>query len=288
MQEGAQGECLHHDDTKVKIISLMKENESLPKGERRGIQTTGIVCKTGDKEIALFLSGRRHAGENLGQLLSQRAKDLPPPIQVADALSANFAHDYRTILVKCLDHARREFIDVGEEFSPETAHIIRELGKVYHHDALAKERKLDAEARLRFHQEQSGPGMGCLREWAKSLLMLKRVEPNSRLGDAIRYLLDHWPGLTQFMHVAGAPLSNAAVERLLKTAILHRKNSLFYKTQAGAWVGDVLMSLIQTAIRARANPFDYLTQLQRFKHAVRKNPQEWLPWNYLAAVATAT
>lgn len=282
---GAQGECLHHDDTKVKILSLMKENESLPKGERRGVQTTGIVCKCGEREIALFVSGRRHAGENLGQLLALRSKDLPPPMQVADALAANFAHDYRTILVKCMDHARREFIDAEEEVSPETAHVIRELGKVYHHDAVAKARGLDPEARLRFHRENSGPVMGCLKSWAESLLALKRVEPNSPMGGAITYLLNHWKGLTQFMHTPGAPLSNAAVERLLKTAILHRKNSLFYKTLSGAWVGDVLMSLIQTAIRAKANPLDYLTQLQRFKRAVCQSPQDWLPWNYQAAVA---
>jgi hypothetical protein len=36
------------------------------------------------------------------------------------------------------------------------------------------------------------------------------------------------------------------VERALKKAILHRKNSLFYNTRKGAQMGDLFMSLIHT------------------------------------------
>ena len=52
----------------------------------------------------------------------------------------------------------------------------------------------------------------------------------------------------------------------------------------GALVGDVLMSLIQTAKRAGANVFDYLTRLQTHAADVKKNPEAWLPWNYLDRV----
>ena len=51
----------------------------------------------------------------------------------------------------------------------------------------------------------------------------------------------------------------------LKKAILHCKGSLFYKTQNGAQVGDLFMSLIHTCERCGADPFDYLVELQ--KHA---------------------
>ena len=71
-----------------------------------------------------------------------------------------------------------------------------------------------------------------------------RVEPNSPLGEAMRYMLKHWPALTLFLRVAGAPLDNNICERALKKAILHRTNSLFYKTVYGASVGGLYMSLI--------------------------------------------
>ena len=100
------------------------------------------------------------------------------------------------------------------------------------------------------------------------------------MGAAINYLRKHWRQLTLFLQKAGAPLDNNVCERALKKAIVHRKNSLFYKTQNGADVGDLYMSLIHTCELCGANPFDYLTQLQRHADAVAAAPQHWLPWNY--------
>ena len=69
------------------------------------------------------------------------------------------------------------------------------------------------------------------------------------------------------------------MERALKKAILNRKNALFYKT-LNAGVGDLFMSLIHTCELNGANPFDYLTELQRHAEELKRNPSEWMPWNY--------
>ena len=63
-------------------------------------------------------------------------------------------------------------------------------------------------------------------------------------------------------------------------AIRHRRNSLFYKTVRGAAVGDLYMSLIHTSYFSAADPFDYLTQLQRNHDRVAAAPGDWMPWNY--------
>ncbi|PYT91922.1 MAG: hypothetical protein DMG41_00935, partial [Acidobacteria bacterium] len=60
----------------------------------------------------------------------------------------------------------------------------------------------------------------------------------------------------------------------------HRKNALFYKTQNGARVGDLFMSLIYTCQLCRANAFDYLTELQKHRRELFRSPAEWMPWNY--------
>ena len=70
----------------------------------------------------------------------------------------------------------------------------------------------------------------------------------------------------------------------LKKAILHRKNAMFYKTLNGAHVGDVFMSLIYTCQLGEANPFDYLTELQRHAAQLSSNPQPWMPWSYRATL----
>jgi transposase len=66
---------------------------------------------------------------------------------------------------------------------------------------------------------------------------------------------------------------------------LHRKNALFYKTRNGARVGDLFMSLIYTCQLNQANPFDYLTALQRHAEEVETQPARWMPWNYRDALA---
>jgi hypothetical protein len=123
-----------------------------------------------------------------------------------------------------------------------------------------------------------------LHDWLRRRLDEKLTEPNSALGGAISYMLRHWEKLTLFLRQAGAPLDNNVCERALKNAILHRKNALFYKTQNGVCVGDLFMSLIHTYQLNEANPFEYLTQLQRHADAVAASPELWMPWNYRAAL----
>ena len=185
-------------------------------------------------------------------------------------------------LSRALDnaHARRRFVQVTPNFPQECRFVLETLGEVYRYDAEAKERGLLPEARLRFHQEHSEPVMKQLHAWFLAQFEEKRVEPNSGLGEAITYCLKHWERLTLFLRQAGAPLDSNIVERALKKCILHRKNSLFYKTENGAEVGDLYMSLIHTCELNNANPFDYLTELQKYADELAQNPAAWMPWNY--------
>jgi len=88
--------------------------------------------------------------------------------------------------------------------------------------------------------------------------------------------------------VSGAPLDNNVVERALKKAVLHRKNSLFYKTENGAEVGDLFMSLIHTCELNCSNPFDYLIQLQKHATELARDPASWMPWNIPSCQSTQT
>ena len=178
-------------------------------------------------------------------------------------------------------HARRGFVSVADSFPTEVEHVLLLLGEVYKNDAQAKKRRLSDEQRLRFHQENSESIMRQLHRWLTTLFDQKRVEPNSSLGRAINYMLKRWDRMTLFLREPGVPLDNNLCERFLKIAILHRKNAMFYKTENGAQVGDVFMSLIATCMLAKVNALHYLTTLQRYKDDIRRNPDAWLPWNYL-------
>ena len=278
VRQAAQGDILHNDDTTARILALLNQQDE--ESKRKGIFTTGIVSVKDDRRIAMFMTGRNHAGENLEELLQARAKTLSAPIQMCDALSRNVPKEFQTILANCMSHARRQFVDVADAFPEECRHVIDLLGKAYHHDDLAREQKLDPDERLRFHQERSGPVMEELKTWCERQIAEKVVEPNSGIGKAIQYLLNHWEKITRFLRVPKAPLDNNICERALKQAVLNRKNSLFFKTENGAHVGDVFLSLIHTCQLAGENPFEYLTQVLRNAPKVASLPDQWLPWNY--------
>jgi hypothetical protein len=278
---GANGSILHNDDTKMRVASLRKEIALNPdKNARKGIFTTNIISRVEDHTIALFFTGRNHAGENLNQLLSLRDLELAEPIQMCDALSHNQAKEFKTILSHCLTHARRNFTDVSDRFPQECRHVLDLIGDVYRYDAQAREQKLSPQQRLLYHQELSRPVMTTLQSWMKEQIDQKKVEPNSGLGQAIAYMQKYWESLTLFLRQSGAPLDNNICERALKMAILHRKNSLSYKTETGARVGDVYMSLIHTCRLNGVNAFLYMNVLTQNALQVAANPELWLPWNF--------
>ncbi len=286
IRQGAQGDVLYNDDTTVKILALMGERalqETIAEPQstdRTGLFTSGVIATRDNRRIALFFSGRQHAGENLGDVLKLRAEALSAPIQMCDGLSRNLPKELETIVANCLAHARRQFVEIYDRFSDECRYVLEALKVVYHHDAVARQRKMTPPRRLQYHRVKSQQTMDRLHGWLKRQLDQKLVEPNSALGSAIQYMLKRWDALTLFLHQPGAPLDNNICERALKKAILHRKNSLFYKTQNGALVGDLFMSLIYTCELCAANPFDYLTQLQRNADQVAAQPNLWMPWNY--------
>jgi len=234
----------------------------------------------GGRTVVLFFTGKQHAGENLARVLTERAAELGPPIQMCDGLSLNAPGEITTILSNCLTHARRKFVDVAVGFPDQVEHVIDELGRVYKNDAQAKSEGLSAEERLRFHQRESGPIMTDLEAWLAAQLDEKKVERNSGLGKAIKYAQKRWGPLTLFLREPGAPLDNTLTERMLKKSIIYRKNSMFYKNEAGAAVGDLYMALIATAKLADENPFDYLNALQRHLPEITANPADWMPWNF--------
>jgi len=286
IRQAAQAPVVYSDDTRVRLI----QEERPPGEDRTGQFTTGLVAELGDggPKAAVYVSGTRHAGENAAEFLRKRAEGLEPPVLMCDALNRNQPkadQGVQVLLANCLAHGRRNFVEVFESFPEACRHVLEELGKVYVVDAEAREKGLDKHQRLELHQAHSEPVMKGLRQWLTAQLEENLVEPNSRLGKAIKYLLTHWMALTLFLRQAGTPLDNNLCERALKKVVLHRKNALFYRTMNGAAAGDLFMSLIHTCELNGVNAFVYLTELQRHPAEIRANPGQWMPWNYDAQQA---
>jgi transposase len=293
LRTAAQGQILHNDDSYMRILALMDKRRAkllasgkLPDPERTGLFTTAVVSLVaGIGTLALFFTGRNHAGENLALVLDKRVKGLPPPIHMGDALTRNLPKGHEVIQSNCIAHGRRKLVDEIDNYPVECRFLLERLALVYKLDDECKARGASDEERLLAHQEKSAPLMEEVRARMAAELADKRIEPNSDLGQAFNYFLSRWEKFTLFLRKPGAPLDNNIAERALKMTIRHRKASLFYRSQRGAHVGDVFMSLIHTAQLHRQNPSDYLTALLRNHKAVAERPADWMPWNYRHTLA---
>jgi transposase len=175
IRQAAQGEVLHNDDTTIKILALLGErakknppaDDDQPK--RTGLFTSGVValrqCGDAMRRVALFFSGRKHAGENLERVLRQRAAELAAPIHMCDGLARNLPGELKTILANCLAHGRRNFVELHDRFPKECRHVIEAFKIVYRNDKIARQEKLSAAQRLVYHQEHSRGTMDDLKAW---------------------------------------------------------------------------------------------------------------------------
>jgi transposase len=292
-KEAAKATVVQTDDTTARInqmtieIALAKmEGREL---ERTGVHTTGFIAKIFNGsdslgKICLFESGIHHAGEFFEKIMKAKTT-AEKVILMVDASTSNTCKipllSTPVIQVNCNSHAFRKFDEYSE--NPLFAEDVGEILKLYK-NIFAREQEtknLSPQQRFELHQKESLPEMLKIKEKIESDFRLCLVEPNSTLAGAYKYFLNHFEKLCAFCKTPNAPLCNNETERLLKRAIRHRKNSLFYRTLIGAAVGDIQMSILMTAKENNIEPVQYLCDLLTYIDRVRANPHDWLPWNYL-------
>ena len=291
---GAQAPVLHGDDTHMPVLQYMGkrrerlvEQDKLPRTDRTGLFTSGFVAIVPEGPLALFVTGRRHMGENMAALLERRAKELPPPLLMSDGLNHNAPQGHPVVECSCLVHGRRGIVDQAENFPAECQYVLDRIAEVYAVEDVCREEHLSPQERLWMHQLVSAPVMKRLQAWMTQKLEEKRIEPNSGMGQAFNYMLERWDKMTVFLRIPGAPIDNNFSERILKLAIVNRKNSLFFRNERGAVVGDIYQTLIQTAVLHDQNPVDYLIALMANYPSVAAAPADWMPWTYRQTLATA-
>jgi len=72
----------------MRVQELRRAIQADPDASRTGIFTTCVLALSTTRiqpALALYFTGHRHAGENLGRVLDHRSKDLPIPMQMSDA-----------------------------------------------------------------------------------------------------------------------------------------------------------------------------------------------------------
>ncbi|MEJ2327016.1 MAG: IS66 family transposase [Chromatiaceae bacterium] len=291
-QVAANAGHFHIDDTGNRILSetAIEKPQRNGKGTRKrtGVYSSCLIATLDGEDqarlVVLFQTNIGHAGEWIDTILALRDGALSAPLVMSDALTSNHPREAPTRTSLCNAHSRRKFVEVKSHFPDEVSGVLDRYAAIWTNEREAEQAQMTPAQRLDHHREHSLPAMEGLKAWCEAALAQGSVEENSGLGKAIRYYLSHYEGLAAFCHIEGAKLDNNLAEQLLKLIARCRKNALFYKTQAGAHVGDVITSLLATCEQNEVNGYDYLLAIQQHRRRVAKSPGDWLPWNYRQAL----
>lgn len=249
--------------------------------ERCGCHTTCVIAVTQDNQtIVLFRIGIQHTGELMDQILINRADDMPDPLFMSDASSANEVTVCKVIECRCNSHAVRKFKEIVKDYPKEAEYALERFSAIYDNEELCKKSQMDQKQRLAYHRQHSKSLHKEICLYGHELIESKAFEPKSPIYKAYDYVLNHEYGLSAFYRHLGAPLDNNISEQILRLPVRLRDGAPFFRTEVGARVADTILTLGVTAINAKVNLFDYFVALLRHQDDVKAHPANWLPWTY--------
>jgi transposase len=169
-------------------------------------------------------------------------------------------------MANCWVHARRYYIKAEPDF-PQADEMLELIAKLYRVVGGAERHGIRGPVRKQWVQ--------CLLDAMKAWMLEARPAAGSSLERAIKYMQNHWRGLTRFVDHPEVWLDNNATERALRAPILGRKNHYGSKSERGMKAAAILYSLIETCQLVGVNPRDYLREAV---YRAKANPDDaYLP-----------
>jgi hypothetical protein len=212
--------------------------------------------------------------ETRGGYHAQRfLKDFKGYLQT-DAYSGYYwtDNDKNIISVGCHAHARRPFAELaklnkGTGLAAEALKFYRKLYKV---EKIARENNLSAESRCELRQKQSQPVLDTFKIWLDH--HLTKTSEQGKIGKAIRYCLNHWIELNNYLKDGRIEIDNNLIENTIRPFVLGRKNWLFMGSPTGAKAGAIFYSLIETCKANNIEPYQYLcAMMNRIRECVTED-----------------
>jgi transposase len=157
-------------------------------------------------------------------------------------------------LAFCWAHVRRKFFELADT-SPVATEVLRRIAQLYVIEA--EVRGLSAEQRRAVRHDRSRIIIDDLRQYLDA--RNRQVSAKAKLGEAIRYALTRWDGLSRFLDDGRIDLDSNTVERSIRPLALNRKNALFAGSDEGGDNWAVIATLIENCKLSGINPHTWLT-----------------------------
>ena len=181
----------------------------------------------------------------------------------------------QVLLAFCWAHVRRKFYELADT-SPVATEVLRRIALLY---AIEDEvRGHPARQRRSVRDYRSRVIVDDLHQYLEA--RNRQVSAKAKLGEAIRYALTRWGGLSRFLDDGRVDLDNNVVERSIRPLALNRKNALFAGSDEGGDNWAVIATLIENCKLSGINPQTWLAQtLTRLAHGHPANSVgELMPW----------
>jgi len=162
----------------------------------------------------------------------------------------------RVVEVGCMAHARRKFYDALDSAPEEASLAIAIIRGLYAIEDGAKSRGITGDALRELRRQESVPLLDGLNGWLR--VERDRALPQSPLGKAVGYALNHWAALETYIEDGRLAIDNNAAERALRAIALGRSNWVFCGSPAGGRRAAILYSIVQSCKLQSIDPFTYV------------------------------
>lgn len=158
----------------------------------------------------------------------------------------------------CFAHSRRKFFEAIKNDNRALV-ALGMIQRLYRIERKAKEAELDATQRLELRQKEAVPMLGKIQDVLESIKTENsNVLPESSLGRAVDYTVNHWDALSRYTEVAEAEIDNNSIENAIRPLALGRKNWLQIGSVPAGERAAILLSLVGSCKRLKIDPFVYL------------------------------
>jgi transposase len=190
-----------------------------------------------------------------------------------------FAGHADIMLVYCMAHARRKFVEALKYDKERAAYVLGRMQELYALEQQMREAECGWEERTRIRQEKALPVLAELKEWM--LGQLPQVLPSSPLGQALAYALPRWEGLSAYARHGQIEIDNNLAENCVRPIAVGRKNYLFAGSHQAAEMTAAMYSFMATCKKNGVDEFEWLKDvLERIQSLKHKDLYQLLPNNW--------
>lgn len=191
-----------------------------------------------------------------------------------------FAHHPGIILVYCMAHARRKFVDALKDDKGKAGYVLEQMQQLYALEEQMRGQQLSWQERTKQRQQVAAPILEELEKWMGE--QLYQTRPSSPLGRALAYSKPRWQGLSAYANHGQIEIDNNLVENSIRPLAIGRKNYLFAGSHKAAEMTAAMYSFMATCKKNNVNELEWLKDVfERIQSHKQKDLYQLLPNNWL-------